>query len=361
MKTQNQIDRYYKLDSTLSTMVFSVSTHFIKTINILVILLLASGCAPVFQKPGPIIQEPSLTNNAYLTSDGAILPLHQWQVETQQQAVIIALHGFNDYGHFFNDAAQFLADRGIVSYAYDQRGFGGSDQPGLWAGVDAYINDLHTFVVLVQQKHDGLPIYLLGESMGGAVVLAASSQIGFPNVDGLILSAPAVWGRDVMPWYQRWLLAITSHTVPEMHVTGSGLEITPSDNIDMLRALGRDPLIIKETRVDAVYGLVNLMDKALQSSADISIPVCLLYGNRDEIIPSNAVTSMLQSIKSRELVRIALYEEGYHMLLRDLKAKTVWNDIANWVFQPDQPLPSGAEAIATARLGLNRMYTSLTD
>lgn len=348
-----QVARYYKLDSTFSAMLRDDVGCYLRVFSILVLMLLGTACAPVSHKPGPLMQQPSLNNHSYLTADGIMLPVHSWQSDTDARSVIIALHGFNDYGNFFNDAGEFLAGKGIVSYAYDQRGFGGSEKPGFWAGVDAYLNDLATFVRLVEHKHSGLPIYLLGESMGGAVVLAASSRDGFPDVAGLILSAPAVWGRKVMPWYQRLLLIVSAHTVPYMHVTGSGLKITPSDNTDMLHALWKDPLVIKETRVDAVYGLVNLMDEALQASADISVPVCLLYGERDQVIPSNAVARMLELIQSQELVTTALYENGYHMLLRDLEAKTVWNDIANWIFQPDQPLPSGAEEVASARSSSN--------
>jgi len=326
-----------------------IFTRRLRVIFVISWVLLSSACSPVIYKPGPSVQQPLLSDNTYHTADGAQLPVHQWLPDNEIKAVIIALHGFNDYGQFFDEAGEFLAGKNIVSYAYDQRGFGGSERPGFWAGVDAYLNDLQMFVELIQEKHPGLPVYLLGESMGGAVVVAASTRSQFPKVAGLILSAPAVWGRSEMPWYQRWLLAISAHIVPQMHVTGNGLHITPSDNIDMLRDLWEDPLVIKETRIDAVYGLANLMDEALQSSANVSVPTFLLYGERDEIIPSNAVTKMLESIQSREIVTVALYEKGYHMLLRDLEAKTVWTDIASWVFNPEQRLPSGAENVASAR------------
>ncbi|MEE9411848.1 MAG: lysophospholipase [Methylococcales bacterium] len=346
-------------DRPLNSMMQWRNNH-IRVAFMIALITLGSACSPMIHKPGPSVQQPLLTDHAYLTADGVMLPVHRWKLDNDTRSVIIALHGFNDYGRFFNAAGNYLADQGIVSYAYDQRGFGGSDQPGLWAGVDAYLDDLQTFVQLVQQKHSGLPIYLLGESMGGAVVLAASSRDGFPDVAGLILSAPAVWGRALMPWYHRWLLTVSAHTVPHMHVTGSGLKITPSDNVDMLRELWKDPLVIKKTRIDAVYGVVNLMDLALQASADIAVPVCLLYGERDQVIPSHAVSTMLESIRSPELVRTALYTNGYHMLLRDLEAKTVWIDIANWIFQPDQPLPSGAEDVASALLLKDKIYFSAT-
>ena len=61
-----------------------------------------------------------------------------------------------------------------------------------------------------------------------------------------------------------------------------------SDNRDMLIALGRDPKVIKETKVAAMYGITNLMDQALLSSAALTLPSLILVGARDEIVPNHA-------------------------------------------------------------------------
>ena len=82
-----------------------------------------------------------------------------------------------------------------------------------------------------------LPVYALGESMGGAVVLSALASDDPPEVDGVILVAPAVWSRDDMPLSYRAALWLSAHTLPWLHVSGEGLKIWPSDNIPMLRAL----------------------------------------------------------------------------------------------------------------------------
>lgn len=130
-----------------------------------------------------------------------------------------------------------------------------------------------------------------------------------------------------------------------MTVTGQGLGILPSDNIEMLRELGRDPLVIKETRIGTLYGLVNLMDAGLAAAADLQTPTLILYGERDEIIPKAPTRRMLASLPtaSDETRRVAIYEGGYHMLLRDLPAGTVWKDIAAWIGSPSVGLPSGAD------------------
>ncbi len=102
----------------------------------------------------------------------------------------------------------------------------------------------------------------LGESMGGAVVLSSLASPRPPRVDGAILVAPAVWSRRDMPLSYRAALWATAHVVPWKTFTGKGLKIWPSDNIEMLRKLARDPLFQHATRADAIYGVVNVMDEA---------------------------------------------------------------------------------------------------
>src|SRR5262249_57745450 len=94
-----------------------------------------------------------------------------------------------------------------------------------------------------------------------------------PEVGGVVLSAPAVWGRATMDLLPRLALWAGVRLVPGLILTGRGLKIQASDNIAMLRALARDPLVIKETRVDTIYGLVDLMDAALDSAPFLEGPL----------------------------------------------------------------------------------------
>ena len=190
-----------------------------------------------------------------------------------------------------------------------------------------------------------MPVYLLGVSMGAAAAMVAMTSANAPLVDGVILAAPAVWGRVTMPWYQRLVLAITSHTVPWLTLTGRSLRKKPSDNFDMLRELSRDPLVIKKTRVDTIYGLVNLMDAAFESVTTFKAPSLIIYGQKDEIIPSKPTYNVFQRFHkaARPHQRLAIYKTGYHMLLRDLQAHKVLDDIVAWIADRSAPLPSGAD------------------
>ena len=324
-----------------------------KALAMALLAALLGACAPTIRAPGDAVNQPRLAANGFYTADGEILPVKTWAPKKgAPKAVIIALHGFNDYSNFFAAPGTFLAERGIQSYAYDQRGFGAAAGPGLWPGTRALTDDLETMIRLVRRRHPGTPLYLLGDSMGGAVILVAGGDGGLADIDGVILAAPAVWGRITMPWYQRLGLWIGVRLAPALKLTGQGLGIKPSDNIEMLLALGRDPLVIKATRIDAMHGLVNLMDAALDKAAGLHVPALILYGERDEIIPKKPTAMMLARLPEagRGMRRVALYRDGYHMLLRDLHAEVPLRDIAGWIADPDKPLASGADTDAELRL-----------
>jgi alpha-beta hydrolase superfamily lysophospholipase len=321
-------------------------------VPVLCLALLAAGCAPQLAPPGPGaktgLTAPRLTPDHLIASDGLALPLRAWLPEdaAAPRAVILALHGFNFYSEIFEEPAAYWAAHGIATYAYDQRGFGAAPHPGRWAGTPAMISDVTAAARGLRARYPGVPLFLLGDSMGGAVILAALGAAEPPPHDGVILVAPAVWARSTLPLPHRLGLWIGAHTVPWLKLTGGGLGIQASDNIEMLRELGRDPLVIKETRIDAIHGLVDLMDAALAAAPRIETRVLLLYGAMDEVVPEGPSLQLWRDLPeaARDRQRRALYENGWHMLLRDLEAEVVLDDIAQWIADPNSPLPSGAEA-----------------
>ena len=318
---------------------------------ILAVLVLAA-CAPRLQDFGPDptrSMTPQLTADSFSTSDGLALPLRQWLPKGKPQAVIVALHGFNDYSNAFADIGGFFAGQGIAVLAYDQRGFGAAPEPGIWPGTDKLTADFRDFLAAARAAYPGVPVHALGDSMGGGVLMAAWAEARYP-ADSVILVAPAVWGRATMPFYQTAALWFSAYTTPWLRLSGRGLKRQPSDNIEMLRALGRDPLVIKETRIDAAWGITNLMDAALAGATVYDAPSLILYGANDDIIPARATLDMLAKLPPAASARkVAIYDSGYHMLLRDLKAEISWRDILAWLEDPDGGLPSGADTVDPER------------
>jgi len=311
------------------------------------VVLLLAACAPRVEGLGPATETPSIEADAFIMADGHRLP-YQSELPDDPRAVLIALHGFNDYANAFAEQSVLWADAGIAVYAYDQRGFGRGDGRGLWHGAEAMTGDLASVADLLRSRHPGLPLAVLGESMGGAVLLAGLTDpdLSKPDIDRAILSAPAVWGRAVMPWWQRWALTFFSNTLPWLEIAPR-IRRTPSDNIEMLRALSRDPYFIRRTRIDAVHGLVGLMDRAYAGVPRIGGDVLILYGLNEDIIPTNVWTGAVSRLTDDAGWRLALYDTGYHMLTRDLNADRVIGDIAAFALDGTAPLPSGAEVTAS--------------
>ena len=308
-------------------------------VAILAVFVLGA-CAPMLAPRGLESETPDIVNHAFVTRDGLPLPLRHWHAD-KEVAVIVALHGMSDYSNAFDMPGTWWATQGITTYAYDQRGFGQSPDPGLWPGGDALRGDLADFVDLVRKNHPGVPVFVLGESMGGAVVLSSLVSADPPKVDGVILVAPAVWAREDMPLSYRVALWTVAHTFPSISLSGNGLGIWPSDNVPMLRQLSHDPLFQHTTRADAVYGLVNLMDEARKAPARLSDPppILFLYGKNDQVIPAPPTEATIAVLGSR--AEVHRYDHGYHMLLRDLDRQTVWADVVTWIdnhrTQPQRP------------------------
>lgn len=324
----------------------------------LFVLFSLTACAVVTHPAGPMVAQAQINHDHWQSGDGQRLPLRAWLPEAEPGAVVLALHGMNDYSNFFEDAGRHLAARGIAAYAYDQRGFGQGPHPGYWSSGQAMARDLRAAAALVASRHPGTPLYLLGESMGGAVTMLAVAGEPPPELAGVILSAPAVWGRSTMNVFQRAALWISYQMVPGWRLTGQGLKITPSDNIEMLRKLSADPLVLKATRVDTISGLVDLMDEAAAAAPHVRVPLLVLYGEKDEIVPAEPTWRMIERLPATgESQRVALYPDGYHMLLRDLQAPVVLDDIATWIADRARPLPSGADLRASRALAERRNGT----
>src|SRR5277367_1141770 len=149
---------------------------------LLVFLLLLSACAPEQQSLRSSVypEHIAIDRDTMLAADGVILPVKSWVPKGHPKAVIVALHGIDDYSNAFVSRGIFFSAHGVALYAYDQRGFGLAPQTGVWAGEDNLVRDLRECVRQVARRYPRTPLYILGESMGGAVAIVAMAKPDFP-------------------------------------------------------------------------------------------------------------------------------------------------------------------------------------
>ena len=318
--------------------------------------LLLSGCMAMPPHPPPAadaarheadrrLVPPDLR---FTLSDGAVLPARVWRAQGPERAVVLALHGFNDSRDAWELPAPVLAARGITVYAPDQRGFGQAPMRGRWAGADRMIADAAELARQVAAREPGVPLVLMGESMGGAVLMCLAARADAPPVAGTILLAPAVWSRKDMSPLLTVSLWTAATLLPDWELTGNELplHIVATDNRAALYRLSYDPLTLRKTRVASLRGLVDLMSRAQDAAPRMRGPVLIAYGGRDQLVPAEVTAAAWTRLPDG--VRRSFYPAGYHLLTRDRDRASVTGDIASWILTPDLPLPSGGEIAAAA-------------
>jgi alpha-beta hydrolase superfamily lysophospholipase len=222
-----------------------------RTLAALAALLLTTACAPIVQQAGQPetgFPGPAIEPHDFISFDGARLAMQTWTPQDGEPwAVVIGVHGLDDYANAFHLAGPAWARDGIATLAYDQRGFGRSPGRGIWAGQTLMTEDLRTLTVLARQRYPHAIIAVVGESMGGAVAIAAFASADPPPADRLVLVSPAVWGWSNQPLAYRAALWLTAHVDG-----GAVLEpprflsrhIRASDNTEELIRMGHDPLML---------------------------------------------------------------------------------------------------------------------
>lgn len=342
-------------------------------------LLALAACAPQSRPAGPAIraaaiepysppaqpQRPSLWAwepprpppqpagpapiEALTMQDGTRLALRVWAPTGPPRAVVLALHGFGDHGgNSLLEGAPLLNAAGVQVYGYDQRGFGYSSHRGIWPGMDTLVADARAAADLIAARHPGLPLYLLGESLGASVVLLAGT--GPLPVRGIILSAPALMGRRQLPAVVSAAIDGLVWLMPAMAMQASAGGLAASDNRAALERFGRDPLTLREVRLDLVGGVLDGMDAAVAALPQCcTVPTLILTGGRDQVVPTRIARQVLRALPPRADRRILHYPDGWHLLLRDEIRPHVAADIIAWMDDPQAPLAAEMAARAWLR------------
>jgi alpha-beta hydrolase superfamily lysophospholipase len=314
-------------------------------IYILLAILLLAGCVARIAPPGPTVEKPTETADFFVMPDGTLLPYRVWLPNGTPSAVVLALHGMNDSRDAWEYPAPDFAAAGLAVFSPDLRGFGATPTRGFWPGATGLTEDARVMAGLLRARYPHTKLILMAESMGAAALMVLATRPDPPPVDGYVLIAPAVWGRAEMNIFMRGALWVADHTAPGLTLTGGGIvRVTASDNRQALIRLSTDPLTIHGTRVDAIAGLVDLMDQALAAAATFHAPSLFLYGGHDELVPARATAATWRVLPPGPV--LAYYPNGYHLLLRDKGRATPTSDILAWIRDSNAPLPSGAKQAA---------------
>jgi alpha-beta hydrolase superfamily lysophospholipase len=254
-----------------------------------------------------------------------------WRAAGEEpRAVLIVVHGLRDHGSRYGELAEHLVSQGFAVYAFDLRGHGRSE--GVRVHIDSfdeYLSDLGIFLERVRQREPGKPVFLLGHSMGGAIVTLFTLEKK-PDIRGVVLSAPALKpGADV----SKALIATTKVVggiLPNLKV----LELDP-------KQFSRDPAVVKENETDPLIfqeggpartasRLLSALNTISERMEELSVPVLAMHGTADTITDPEGSKALIQRARSTDKT-LKLYDGLYHDLLHEPEKAQVTTEVDKWL------------------------------
>ncbi len=315
----------------------------------LALVAVLAGCtATSFGVPKPYAGHPIITSGYFLLPGGVRQPYRLYPARGQVRVVVLALHGYTDSRDGWAILASSLCPHGVEIYAPDLSSFGASANRGYWPGTQILVDQARAEAFQLRARYPGVRLYIMGESMGGALGILLGTAKNPPPVDGYVLSAPAVWGGAAMNPLYRNALALAAYLAPGERLTGRDVHVQASDNEAALADFGADPLTIHAPRLDNLAGLVRLMGAAQAACGKFNQHALILYGGHDALVPKAAMRRCWHAIPASAPVTLAYYPPDYHMLPRDLERATPNADILAYL--QGQSLPSSAPSAASVFL-----------
>ncbi len=283
-------------------------------------------------------------SNGHVEGHRAIAPgrsayWQAWLPPAQVRAVIVIVHGFGEHSGRYAYVGNRLATAGFAAYAADYRGHGRSD--GRRANIERMaliVADLGCFVRFAAERHPGLPVFMVGHSVGGLISLQYATEPGTP-LHGLVLSAPAV---EVMVGsaLQRRLAGVLSALVPDLQVTALDADHKISRDPEVIRAYREDPLVY-HGRIKARTGaeILVTMEGLPARLPRLSMPLLILHGTGD-LICAPAGSTMVHDRVSSPDKTVRRYQHLYHEVFNEPERDEVLTDLVHWLEQHLSPTHS---------------------
>ncbi|MCX5758614.1 MAG: lysophospholipase, partial [Candidatus Hydrogenedentes bacterium] len=236
----------------------------------------------------------------FKTADGMGLHVRQWTPDSAPKGVVVLIHGYADHGARYGWVASHLTHAGVAVSALDLRGHGASPgERAFIASFDRLVDDVARFVEAVRDAFVGVPLFVMGHSMGGLVV-ALYAATRKPSVAGVILSSPLLKVSDgVSPFLQR-ISGIVGALLPRLPVLPLDTAAISRDP-EAVQAYVADPLVY-HGRIVARTGaeMTRAANRIQACMEDVTLPLLLLHGTADRLCDVNGSRQMHDRARSSD-------------------------------------------------------------
>ncbi len=267
--------------------------------------------------------------DAFDTADGRRLFEQRWLPDGTVRAHIAIVHGYAEHSGRYAYTGEALAQRGYAVHALDLRGHGRSDGDRAYVrSFDEYLVDVRAFLARVDKRADGRPVFLLGHSMGGAIV-ALLLAIGHPALRGALLSGAAI-SSEGTPRIVRAIIGLLGRIAPRLPL----VKLKASD-------VSRDPAVVEKYDTDPfVYrgrvraGLAAAMSRAIRrierDAPSITLPLLIMHGTADALAKPAGSIALHERAGSADKT-LKLYDGLAHEILNEPEKDQVIADIVSWL------------------------------
>ncbi|XP_077849846.1 monoglyceride lipase isoform X7 [Macaca mulatta] len=275
------------------------------------------------------------TGNPQAHPSKSSLKSHPRLPSRPSRALIFVSHGAGEHCGRYEELAQMLMGLDLLVFAHDHVGHGQSE------GERMVVSDFHVFVrdVLqhvdsMQKDYPGLPVFLLGHSMGGAIaILTAAERPG--HFAGMVLISPLVLANPESATTFKVLAAkVLNLVLPNLSLGPIDSSVL-SRNKTEVDIYNSDPLICR-AGLKVCFGiqLLNAVSRVERALPKLTVPFLLLQGSADRLCDSKGAYLLMESAKSQDKT-LKIYEGAYHVLHKELPEVTnsVFHEINMWVSQ----------------------------
>jgi len=299
----------------------------------------------------PCLADDSSARFTYV-QDGEIsksvhLPVYEWYPKSQPDGLVLCIHGLTLHGKRYEVLARTLAvDNPMGCYyvvAPDMRGFGRCRVDHTFCeGTDCKkkidynksVDELGTIARLMRAKYPGVPLYVLGESLGATMCLAVASK--YPDlVDIMVLSGPPMHVNPLMFDEPRivgaglWAILIDPKFRMGLNVFMKKLV---SDDPNIVKEMINDPLIPKTLSVAELLKTSKFVGQSIKFARNIkpNTPVLILQGSLDKCVVPGAVVKLSENVRSSDQTMKWLYAHSHLLLETAYIQPATINAITNW-------------------------------
>ncbi|HEC36098.1 MAG TPA: alpha/beta hydrolase [Anaerolineae bacterium] len=252
-----------------------------------------------------------------------------WRPEGEPRAVLAIVHGFGEHSGRYMNVVNHLLGRGYAVHGFDHRGHGRSPgQRGYINEWSEFRDDVAAFLRMVGEHEPGRPIFLMGHSLGGLIVLEYA--LHHPEgLKGVIASGPVLAEVGIAPFLMT-LSRILSRIWPRLSLD-TGLDATAiSRDPDVVKAYREDPLVHSKGTPRLGTEMTAAIKWTQTHAADFRLPLLILHGGADRLAPAEGSHIFFKNVTFADKERHE-YEGGYHEPHNDTNRDQVLADLERWL------------------------------